>query len=168
MGLFSTPIKTLDDLFIHTLRDMYYAENQITKALPDMISKATNPQLKAGFQSHLGETQNQIRRLEQVFQMNGKEPSGVTCEAINGILAEAKQVISDVGDKDVLDAAMITSAQAVEHYEISRYGSLIALARQLGRDDCARLLEETLQEEKAADKKLTEVAESQVNRRAAA
>jgi ferritin-like metal-binding protein YciE len=168
MGLFTTPIKTLDDLFVHTLRDMYYAENQITKALPKMIEKATNPQLKQGFQTHLKETANHIRRLEQVFQMHGKEPKAVTCEAMDGILAEAKQVMSDVGDNNVLDAAMISSAQAVEHYEISRYGTLIALARELGRQDCASVLEQTLQEEKATDKKLTEIAEGRVNRRAAA
>jgi ferritin-like metal-binding protein YciE len=168
MGLFTTPIKTLDDLFVHTLRDMYYAENQITKALPKMIEKATNPQLKQGFQTHLKETENHIRRLEQVFQMHGKEPKAVTCEAMDGILAEAKQVMSDVGDNNVLDAAMISSAQAVEHYEISRYGTLIALARELGRQDCASVLEQTLQEEKATDKKLTEIAEGRVNRRAAA
>ncbi len=168
MGLFTTPIKTLDDLFVHTLRDMYYAENQITKALPKMIEKATNPQLKQGFQTHLRETENHIRRLEQVFQMHGKEVKGVTCEAMDGILAEAKQVMSDVGDSNVLDAAMISAAQAVEHYEISRYGTLIALARELGRQDCASVLEQTLQEEKATDKKLTEIAEGRVNRRAAA
>jgi ferritin-like metal-binding protein YciE len=168
MGLFTTPIKTLDDLFVHTLRDMYYAENQITKALPKMIEKATNPQLKQGFQTHLKETENHIRRLEQVFQMHGKEAKAVTCEAMDGILAEAKQVMSDVGDNNVLDAAMISSAQAVEHYEISRYGTLIALARELGRQDCASVLEQTLQEEKATDKKLTEIAEGRVNRRAAA
>lgn len=168
MGLFSTPIKTLDDLFVHTLRDMYYAENQITKSLPKMIDKATDPQLKQGFQTHLRETENHVRRLEQVFQSLGMEVKGVTCEAMDGILAEAKQVMSDVGDKEVLDAAMVSAAQAVEHYEISRYGTLIALARQLGRQNCVSPLEQTLQEEKASDKKLTEIAEARVNRRAAA
>jgi ferritin-like metal-binding protein YciE len=168
MGLFTTPIKTLDDLFVHTLQDMYYAENQIIKSLPKMIDKAADPQLKQDFQTHLRETENQVKRLEQVFQMHGEQAKGVTCEAMDGILAEAKQVMSDVGDVDVLDAAMLSAAQAVEHYEITRYGTLIALAKQLGRKDCASVLEQTLQEEKATDKKLTEIAEGWVNRKAAA
>jgi ferritin-like metal-binding protein YciE len=168
MGLFTTPIKTLDDLFVHTLQDMYYAENQIIKSLPKLIDKAADPQLKQAFQMHLKETENHVTRLERVFQMHGKDVKGVTCEAMDGILAEAKQVMSDVGDADVGDAAMLSAAQAVEHYEISRYGTLIALARQLRRDDCARVLDENLQEEKATDKKLTEIAEGRVNRKAAA
>jgi ferritin-like metal-binding protein YciE len=168
MGLFSKPIKTLDDLFVHTLQDIYYAENQITKALPTMIEKASDPQLKQGFQTHLHETEGQIRRLEQVFRMHGQEVKGVTCAAMDGILAEAREIVGDVDDKEVLDAAMLASAQAVEHYEITRYGTLIALARQLGRDDCARLLSETLEEEKATDRKLTELATARVNQKAAA
>ncbi|MHB1303817.1 MAG: YciE/YciF ferroxidase family protein [Acidiphilium sp.] len=167
MGLFTTPIKTLDDLFVHTLKDIYYAEHQITKALPKMIDKASNPQLKQGLSHHLEETKQHVTRLETVFRTLGQQPEGVTCEAIDGIIAEAKQVMSDVGEPHVLDAAMVSSAQAVEHYEMSRYGTLIALARQLGRQDCVEPLQATLQEEKAADRKLTEVAESQVNRRAA-
>jgi ferritin-like metal-binding protein YciE len=167
MGLFTTPIKTLDDLFVHTLQDMYYAENQILKALPNMVEKATDPQLKQGFQAHERETENHVRRLEQVFHMHGKPVKGTTCDAMDGILDEAKQVMSDVGDKQVLDAAMISGAQAVEHYEITRYGTLIALARRLGHDDCAKVLEQTLQEEKATDQKLTRIAESHVNKKAA-
>jgi ferritin-like metal-binding protein YciE len=167
MGLFSKPIKTLDDLFVHTLQDIYYAENQITKSLPNMISKASDSQLKQGFETHLRETENQVKRLEQVFRMHGQEVKGVTCAAMDGILAEAKEVISDVSDPEVLDAAMLSSAQAVEHYEITRYGTLIALAKQLGRDDCAGVLDQTLAEEKATDKKLTELAESRINRKAA-
>ncbi|WP_426956117.1 ferritin-like domain-containing protein [Muricoccus radiodurans] len=167
MGLFSKPIKTLDDLFVHMLQDIYYAENKITKALPTMISKATDPQLRQSFEVHLQETRNQIVRLEKVFQMHGQEVKGVTCPAIDGIIAEAEEVISDSGDKEVMDAAMLASAQAVEHYEITRYGTLIAFARQLGRNDCASVLEETLAEEKATDKKLTMLAESKVNRMAA-
>ena len=163
MGLFSKDIKSMDDLFVHTLRDIYYAENQILKALPDMIDKAANPQLKQGFQSHLNETKNHVKRLEQVFQLEGKSVKAVDCPAIDGILEEADDVIGEVEDKDVLDAAMIAAAQAVEHYEITRYGALIAWAKQLGRTDCARILEQTLQEEKATDKKLTEMAESRVN-----
>jgi ferritin-like metal-binding protein YciE len=166
MGLFSKPIKTLDDLFVHTLQDIYYAENQIAQSLPKMIEKATDPQLKQGFQTHLGETQNQIKRLEQVFQMHGQPVKGVTCAAMDGILEEAEEVMGDVDDKDVLDAAMLSAAQAVEHYEITRYGTLIAFAKQLGRQDCAGVLQQTLDEEKATDQKLTAIAESKVNRKA--
>jgi len=167
MGLLSKPIKTLDDLFVHTLQDIYYAENQIAKSLPKMIGKATDPQLKKGFETHLEETKNQIKRLEQVFQMHGQEVKGVTCAAMDGILEEATETMSDVDDKDVLDAAMLASAQAVEHYEITRYGTLIAFAKQLGRQDCASVLQQTLDEEKATDQKLTALAESRVNRHAA-
>jgi ferritin-like metal-binding protein YciE len=167
MGIFSKDIKTMDDLFVHTLRDIYYAEKQILKALPDMIQKASEPQLKQGFQAHLAETKNQVTRLEQVFRQHGHEPSGIDCPAIDGILDEANDVVGEVEDKAVLDAALIAAAQAVEHYEITRYGSLIAWAKQLGRNDCAALLQENLDEEKAADKKLTSLAESRVNRAAA-
>lgn len=167
MGLFSKDIKTLDDLFVHTLQDIYYAENQITKALPTMISKATDPQLKQGFQTHLAETQNQIKRLEQVFEMHGQSPKGVTCPAIDGIIEEANDVAGEIADKQVLDAALIASAQAVEHYEITRYGTLVAWAKQLGRADCASLLQQTLNEEEATDKKLTAMAHSKVNPKAA-
>jgi ferritin-like metal-binding protein YciE len=167
MGIFSKDIKTMDDLFVHTLRDIYYAEKQILKALPDMIQKASEPQLKQGFQAHLAETKNQVTRLEQVFRQHGHEPSGIDCPAIDGILDEANDVAGEVEDKAVLDAALIAAAQAVEHYEITRYGSLIAWAKQLGRNDCAALLQENLDEEKAADKKLTSLAESRVNRAAA-
>lgn len=167
MGLFSKDIKTLDDLFVHTLQDIYYAENQITKALPTMIQKASDPQLKQGFQTHLGETQNQIKRLEQVFQMHGQSPKGVDCPAIDGIIKEANATAGEVADKEVLDAALLAAAQAVEHYEITRYGTLVAWAKQLGRQDCAAVLQQNLDEEKATDKKLTAMAESKVNRTAA-
>jgi ferritin-like metal-binding protein YciE len=167
MGLFTTPIKTLDDLFVHTLQDIYYAEQQIVKNLPEMAQKASNPELNSAFQSHLTETEGHVRRLEQVFQMRGQPVKGVDCPAMDGILAEAKEVISDCGDADVCDAAMLSAAQAVEHYEMTRYGTLIAFAKQLGRNDCADLLKQTLEEEKAADKKLTAIAESRVNRMAA-
>jgi ferritin-like metal-binding protein YciE len=158
----------MDDLFIHTLRDIYYAENQIVKALPEMIERAANPDLKQGFQTHLQETKEHVRRLEQVFQIIGQQAKGVDCPAIDGILEEAEDVVGEVDDKNVLDAAMIAAAQAVEHYEISRYGALISWAKQLGRKDCASLLEQTLQEEKATDKKLTGLAEGRVNPLAAA
>jgi ferritin-like metal-binding protein YciE len=167
MGLFTKPIKNLDDLFVHTLQDIYYAENQIIKALPQMIEKASNPRLKQGFESHLRETYGQITRLEQVFTAINQPVKGVTCEAIDGIVKEAKEIISDVDDAAVLDVALASSAQAVEHYEISRYGTLIALAHQLGYNQVVAALQATLEEEKAADRKLTEIAESHVNRQAA-
>jgi ferritin-like metal-binding protein YciE len=167
MGLLTKPIKTLDDLFVHTLQDIYYAEQQITKALPKMISKVTNPELKQGLDNHLTQTRNQVKRLEQVFQMHGQPAKAVTCPAIDGILDEANDILGDTKDSDVLDAAAAAAAQAVEHYEIARYGTLIAWARELGRDDCAGVLEQTLEEEKAADLKLTEIAEARLNRLAA-
>jgi ferritin-like metal-binding protein YciE len=167
MGLFSKDIKTMDDLFVHTLRDIYYAEHQILKALPEMIEKSSDPQLKQGFQSHLAETKNQVTRLEQVFRQHGQEPSGIDCPAIDGIIEEADDVAGEVDNKAVLDAALIAAAQAVEHYEITRYGTLITWAKQLGRGDCAALLQQNLDEEKAADKKLTSLAESRLNRAAA-
>jgi ferritin-like metal-binding protein YciE len=167
MGLFSKPIKTLDDLFVHMLQDIYYAENQITKALPKMIDKAADPQLKQAFQTHLTETQGQIKRLEQVFQMHGQPVKGVTCAAMDGIIEESQEIMGDADDDEVRDAAMLAAAQAVEHYEITRYGTLIAYAQQLGRSDCASVLQQNLDEEKATDRKLTALAESKVNRKAA-
>ena len=167
MGLFSKDIKTMNDLFVHQLQDIYYAEKQLLKALPKMADKATDKQLKQGFMSHLEETRTQVQRLEQVFQMHGAEVKAVKCPAIDGIITEAEEIFGEVEDKQVLDAALINAAQAAEHYEITRYGSLIAWARQLGRNDCAGVLQKTLDEEKAADKKLTKLAESKVNLRAA-
>ena len=167
MGFFTKDIKTLNDLFVHTLRDIYYAEQQIAKNLPDMISKATDSSLKSGFETHLGETQNQISRLEQVFQMHGVEAKGVDCPAIDGILEEASDIAGDVDDKQVLDAALIAAAQAVEHYEITRYGTLIAWAKMLGRNDCASVLQQNLDEEKSTDDKLSKMALTNVNRKAA-
>ncbi len=164
MGLLTKPIKSLDDLFVHMLQDIYYAEQQITKALPKMIAKATDPQLKQGFEKHLSETRNHVKRVEQVFQMHSQPPKAVTCPAIDGILTEANEILGDAKDSDVLDAAAAAAAQAVEHYEIARYGTLIAWARELGRDDCASVLEQTLVEEKATDAKLTDIAESRLNR----
>ena len=164
MGLLSKPIKTLDDLFVHTLQDIYYAEQQIIKALPKMIAKVSDPQLQQGFQTHLTETKNQVTRLEQVFKMHGESPKAVNCPAIDGILSEANEIMGDASDPEVLDAAALAAAQAVEHYEITRYGTLAAWARQLGRSDCAAVLEQTLEEEKATDLKLTAIAEARVNR----
>jgi ferritin-like metal-binding protein YciE len=163
MGLFSKDINTLDALYLHTLQDIYYAENQITKALPKMIDKATDPQLKQGFELHLKQTEGQIDRLDRIFQMMNKEAQGVTCPAIDGIIKEANEIAGDIDDKKVLDAALTAAAQAVEHYEITRYGTLIAWAKQLGHNDAVKLLAETLQEEKDTDEKLTKMAESKIN-----
>ncbi|HVL71751.1 MAG TPA: ferritin-like domain-containing protein [Beijerinckiaceae bacterium] len=167
MGLFTRDIKTMDDLFVHTLQDIYYVENQITKALPKMIAKTTSSELKQAFETHLKETQNQIQKVEQVFKMHGHEPKGATCPAIDGIIEEAQEIMGEVADKDVLDAAMLAAAQAVEHYEITRYGTLAAWAKELGRQDCAKVLHEILEEERRTDEKLTRIAESRVNRKAA-
>ena len=168
MGLFSKDIKTMDDLFLHTLQDIYYAENKILQSLPDMIETATNAQLKQGLEAHLGETKTHVKRLEQVFKMINQSPKAVDCPAIDGILEEADEVTGEVDDDAVLDAAIVAAGQAVEHYEITRYGTLITWARQLGLNDAAKVLEQTLTEEKAADKKLTAIAESAVNSKAAA
>ena len=159
-------IQTLDDLFVHALQDIYYAEHQILKALPKMMAKATDPELKAGFETHLRETEGQVQRLEQVFAMHGHQPKAVTCPAIDGIIQEANEVAGDIADKSVLDAALLASAQAVEHYEITRYGTLVAWANELGRSDCASVLQQNLDEEHATDRKLTQLAEARVNRRA--
>jgi ferritin-like metal-binding protein YciE len=167
MGLFTKDIKTMDDLFVHQLQDIYYAEKQLVNALPKMAKKATDPRLKQGFLTHLDETNGHVKRLEQVFQMHGAKIKAVACPAIDGIIEEAEEVAGEVEDKTVLDAALINAAQAAEHYEITRYGSLIAWAKQLGRNDCASVLQKTLDEEKATDKKLTELAESKINLRAA-
>lgn len=167
MSLFGKDIKSMENLFTHTLQDIYYAEKQILKALPEMEQKASNPQLKSAFKSHLEETKTHVKRLEDVFRMSGQDPKGVECPAIDGIIEEANDVAGDVDDKQVLDAALAAAAQAVEHYEMSRYGTLAAWAKQMGRGDCARIFESTLKEEKAADAKLTTIAESQLNRQAA-
>ena len=167
MGLFSKDIKSMNDLFVHQLQDIYYAEQQLVKALPKMAKKATDPQLKQGFLTHLDETKTHVQRLEQVFQMHGAKVKAVDCPAIDGIIEEADDVAGEVDDTNVLDAALINAAQAAEHYEIVRYGSLIAWARQLGRNDCASILQKTLDEEKMTDKKLTSLAEGKVNLKAA-
>ncbi len=168
MGLFTKDIKSMDDLFVHQLQDIYYAEKQILKALPKMMEKATSPELKAGFKQHLTETEGQVDRLERVFRMHGTEPKAVDCPAIDGIIKEANGVAGEVADKSVLDAGLIAAAQAVEHYEMARYGTLVAWARQLGREDCAAVLQQTLEEEKRTDEKLTTLAESRINMKAAA
>ncbi len=158
MGIFTKDIKTMEDLFLHGLQDIYYAENQIKKALPKMIEMATNRDLSAGLRMHLGETEKQVERLDNVFKKLGREPTGTTCPAIDGIIKEANEVTGEVADKSVLDAAIVSSAQAVEHYEICRYGTLIAWAEELGHDEVVRFLTTNLNEEKAANTKLTSVA----------
>jgi ferritin-like metal-binding protein YciE len=167
MGFFSKDIATMDDLFVHMLRDIYYAENQIVRALPGMAGKTSSLELKQGFEKHLVETRNHIIRLERIFEMLDVKAKAVTCPAIDGILKEANEIAGEVDDKLVLDAALIAAAQAVEHYEITRYGTLISWAKQLGRTDAANLLQQTLNEEKATDSKLTTLAESGINRQAA-
>jgi ferritin-like metal-binding protein YciE len=166
MGWFSADIRTMNDLFLHTLQDIYYAEHQIEKALPDMAAKASDRELKKGFQIHLRQTRGQIKRLDQVFKKLKEKPSGVRCPAIDGIIDEANDIAGDVSDKVVLNAALIAAAQAVEHYEITRYGTLAAWARALGRSDVARLIDANLKEEKATDKKLNGLARRKVNRKA--
>ena len=168
MGLFTKEIATFEDLFLHQLQDVYYAENQITKALPKMIEKATAAGLKQGFELHLRETEGQIERLERVFGLIGEKAKAVTCPAIDGIIKEANEVAGEIADKAVLDAALIASAQAVEHYEITRYGTLIAWANQLGRSEVAAILKETLDEEYATDDKLTAMATAKINAKAEA
>ena len=131
MGLFTKDIHSMEDLFLHTLQDIYYAENQILRSLPKMIEKATNRELATGLRDHQGETENQVIRVDGVFRKLGKEPKGTNCPAIDGLIREAEEIAGEVEDKKVLDAAIIGSAQAIEHYEISRYGTLIAWAQEL-------------------------------------
>lgn len=159
--------KTLDDLFLDTLKDIYYAEKQIVKALPKMAKAATSPQLKAGFEQHLEETEGQIERLEQVFELLGKPARGKTCDAILGILEEGKSIMDEYKGTVALDAGLVAAAQAVEHYEIARYGTLKTWAQQLGMKEAVSLLDATLKEEEATDKKLSQVAVGDVNRKAA-
>ncbi|MGH6832780.1 MAG: ferritin-like domain-containing protein [Methyloceanibacter sp.] len=160
-------MKSLQDLFVNLLKDMYYAEKQILKALPKMAKKADSEELRKAFEHHLKETQGQVERLEQVFALCDLKPSGKTCPAIKGIIEEGEEDMKDAKDPDVLDAGMIADAQAVEHYEIARYGTMIAWARQLGMADAASLLEQTLEQEYNADRLLTELAEGRLNRQAA-
>jgi ferritin-like metal-binding protein YciE len=159
--------KTLNDLFVDTLKDIYFAEKQILKALPKMARAAQSEEGKAGFLKHRDETESQVERLVQVFEIIGKPARGKTCEAIQGIIAESEEIIEEFKGSVALDAGLISAAQAVEHYEIARYGTLIAWAKRLGRNDCASVLARTLEEEKAADAKLTKIAESKLNMRAA-
>lgn len=160
--------KTLEDLFHDTLKDIYYAERKILKALPKMARAAQNPNLKAAFEKHKGETEGHVERLQQVFELLGKRAQSKTCDAIEGIVAEGEEIIEEFKGTPALDAGLISSAQAVEHYEITRYGTLKRWAEVLGMDDAANLLGQTLNEESATDDALTELADSSVNEMAKA
>jgi ferritin-like metal-binding protein YciE len=159
-------VETMDDLFLETLKDIYYAEKQILKALPSMVKKSQTPKLKKALETHRNETLGQVERLEQVFELLGEKPRGKKCDAIEGIIKEAKEHMSEIEDEIVRDAGIITSAQAVEHYEICRYGTLVSWAELLGHTKAARLLGQTLKEEKNADALLSGLAESVVNQHA--
>jgi ferritin-like metal-binding protein YciE len=159
--------KTLDDLFLDTLKDIYFAEKQILKALPKMARASQSEEGKAGFLRHRDETQGQIERLEQVFELLGKPARGKTCEAIQGIIAEGEEIMEEFKGSPALDAGLISSAQAVEHYEIARYGTLIAWANQLGLTDAVPLLQANLEEEEATDQKLTQLAKTAANAKGA-
>ena len=160
--------KNLNDLFLDTLKDIYYAEKQILKALPKMAKAAHSGPLRAAFEKHLGETEGQVERLERVFELIDKPARGKTCEAIQGLLDEGKEIMEEYKGTEALDAGMVAAAQAVEHYEIARYGTLKQWALQLGIKDAVRLLDQTLQEEKKTDEALTSLAEASVNLEAAA
>jgi ferritin-like metal-binding protein YciE len=158
--------KTLDDLFHETLKDIYYAEKKILTALPKMAKAAQSEELQAAFEKHEGETEGQVERLEKVFALIEQPAKGKTCDAINGIVEEGKEIMKEFRGSAALDAGLLAAAQAVEHYEISRYGTLKTWAKELGLDEAVSLLEETLKEEKKTDEALTELAESAVNQEA--
>ena len=160
--------KTLEDLFHEQLKDVYYAERQILKNLPKMMKKATTPELKQAFEKHRDETETQIERLTQVFEMIGKRAQGKTCEAIKGIIEEGEETMDDFEDSPALDAGILAGAQAIEHYEIARYGALKTWAMQLGMKDAVKLIDQSLQEEKKTDLLLSDLAEKSVNIKAAA
>ena len=168
MGWFTSDIHTIEDLFMHTLQDIYYAEHQIEKALPKMIAKASDAELKNGFRTHLKQTKGQIKRLDQAFKKLKSKPQGTKCPAIDGIIEEANEIAGEIDDKMVLNAALIAAAQAVEHYEITRYGTLSAWAKLLGHSDVAKLLSANLKEEQATDKKLNGIAKRKINKKALA
>ena len=161
-------VNTLNDLFVETLKDLYYVEKKLVKTLPKMAQKASSGDLKDAIQAHLSETEIHVRRLEQVFELLDQKASAKTCEALEGLIREAEEVMGEISDEQTLDAAIISSAQTVEHYEIARYGTLACWAAEIGNNEVAELLEQTLEEEKAADEKLTTIAEDAVNQRAAA
>jgi ferritin-like metal-binding protein YciE len=160
-------VKDLQKLFEHTIMDVYYAEGQIIKALPKMAKAAKSAELRQAFETHLTQTHEHVSRLDQVFKLLGKPPKGVVCEAIKGILKEGDEVSEEFGGSAALDAGIIAAAQAVEHYEMARYGALRTWAKELGMIEAARLLEETLMEERRTDQLLTQIAETKINLKAA-
>jgi ferritin-like metal-binding protein YciE len=161
-------VKTMEDLFLNTLKDVYHAEKQVLKALPKMAKKTTSPELKAAFETHRTETEGQVERLEQVFELLGKRAQGKPCAAMEGLVEESKEAMEEIEEPDVLDAALLSDAQAVEHYEIARYGTMIAWADKLGMADASKLLQQTLAEEKKTDELLTQLALGEVNTKAKA
>lgn len=160
-------MNNLKDLFVHFVRDMYYAEKQVLKTLPKMARKADSDQLREAFEHHREETEGQVENLEKVFDLLGLKARGVTCEAIQGILDEGKEIMGEAGDNDTRDAGMIAAAQAVEHYEMTRYGTMVAWAKRLGMNEAAALLQKNLDQEYAADTKLSKLAEGGINKQAA-
>jgi ferritin-like metal-binding protein YciE len=160
-------VKSMNDLFLHTLKDIYYSEKQIYKNLPKMAKSAQSEELRQAFEQHHDETEQQIERLEAVFEHCGATPRSIRCEAMDGILAEAKDVMQEIEDRQVHDAGMLAAAQTVEHYEIARYGTLIAWADQLGMKGASKLLRETLDEEKRTDELLSRLAKEKINQKAA-
>ncbi|WP_067336108.1 ferritin-like domain-containing protein [Stappia indica] len=160
--------KTLEDLFHDTLKDIYYAERKILKTLPKMQRAAQSEDLKKAFEKHREETEGHVERLQQVFEILGKAPRGKTCDAIEGIIAEGEEIIDEFKGTSALDAGLISSAQAVEHYEITRYGTLHRWANELGLKDAAKLLQDTLKEESKTDESLTKLADASANERAKA
>jgi ferritin-like metal-binding protein YciE len=160
-------VTSLQDLFLTTLQDIYHAEKQILRALPKMAKNASSPELKQAFQHHLEQTEGQVERLQRVFELMNKSARGKTCEAIEGLIEEAKEVMSEAEPGGVMDAGIVAAGQAVEHYEIARYGTLRTWAQQLGMKEAAQLLEQTLKEEKQTDELLNKIAMSSLNRKAA-
>jgi ferritin-like metal-binding protein YciE len=160
-------MRKLEDLFLHLLKDVYHAEKQATRAMPKMAKSVESEELRQALETHQEETLGQVERLERVFEILGKKPRGQTCEAIQGLVEEAKEVMDEAEDPDVLDAGVLAAAQAIEHYEIARYGTLRAWAEELGMADAAKLLQQTLDEEKKTDKLLSDIAVSRLNREAA-
>ncbi|MDB5490279.1 MAG: hypothetical protein JWO78_128 [Micavibrio sp.] len=158
--------KTMENLFHDMLKDIYYAEKKILKALPKMAKGAQSPKIKAAFEKHRDETEGQIERLEQVFEIIGKRPQGKTCEAINGILEEGEEVLEEYKGSDAIDAGLVAAAQAVEHYEMARYGTLKRWAELMGLSDAVKLLDETLKQECKTDEDLTKLADTQANQKA--
>jgi ferritin-like metal-binding protein YciE len=170
MGLFSssTALNTFDELFVEQLEDLYDAEKRLTKALPLMAGAAHSSSLKSAFQEHLRQTEGHVSRLDQVFKLMGKSAKSKTCQAMKGLVEEGQEAVNAKGDPDVKDAALIAAAQRVEHYEIAGYGTVRTFAQRLGKQEVARLLQQTLDEEAATDKKLTGLAEQAINPKAAA